>query len=60
MRNQTLPACSYPCHTDPVRSKRVLLPPASEVWGKVMFFTLVCHFVHMKGQLASQPESQVT
>ena len=27
----------------------LLLPPANEVWGKVIFFTPVCHFVHRGG-----------
>ena len=25
------------------------LPPANKVWGKVMFFTCVCHSVHRSG-----------
>ena len=36
------------------------LPPANEVWGKVIFFTCICHSVNGGVGLTSQHGSHVT
>ena len=37
------------------------LPPANEVWGKVIFFAPVCHSVHRGGEVSGQePPSRYT
>ena len=33
-----------------ISGEEVFLPPANEVWGKVIFFTPVCHSVHRGGE----------
>ena len=35
------------------------LPPANEVWGKVIFFAPICHSVHRRGYLGRYPPGRV-